>query len=707
MKNLLKGKRRVLFISVLAVMLAAVLCTGITVFASVSGSGKASITLDYKAITLEKNESVILQATVNGSSEAVVWGTTDDSVVSVNNGKVVALKEGNAIVTAKVGDQTAKCQVKVNDNGLVLQTVNNIGGDELNIMKGDAFDLEYYATYNNKKVDAEVSVTVVDASVASVVSNSLNGLEFGSTQLIFKAEWNGLTAIDVVTLNVVNNLIVDFKAAGAIELFNDERAGSTDYVLAPDVSENGVALAEDQYEIVGAEYDEAIVNFNSETMTVTGRQKGTTALSIILKSKLSQNTVKSVVNVSVGLYTEDKSASTTISDVYIDEGDYSVGLAEVFADKSADEVAKLSLLQADDVTDGVKSLMVANNAVKTSGFVANGIIGERLWRIQSELYSYIVKVNVSEYNKTEYLLGTYVAENSEYKLVFSKVNNKNKLEIYDTETSALFTDGTFTAYDIDKHNGKLKINYNKKIDNTSEKYGVYMDRSPMRVSIPIHGKFVDFYSISEGHYNKFADVYSSSGWLVDVKFNADRTVEFDAGNKAKLNQTGSYVLTPATLDSGKVTMTFAKPILGMTTIECDYNFDGQKYFFAIVYGGKNYSFVQKGEQTQDLLTEAFAGGYNAKGVTEDGKTGLWSSFYLAADGTMVFETYYLGTTSSIGVYTLNGNEKSGTISIVIEKAYCGNTQFEGTYSYNEATGKYSFEMYVYGSGYTMITFTQG
>lgn len=707
MKNLLKGKRRVLFISVLAVMLVAVLCTGITVFASVGGSGKASITLDYKSITLEKNESVILQATVNGSSETVVWGTTDDSVISVNNGKVVALKEGNALVTAKVGDQTAKCQVKVNDNGLVLQTVNNIGSEELNIMKGDAFDLEYYATYNNKKVDAEVSVTVVDGSVASVVSNSLNGLEFGSTQLIFKAEWNGLTAIDVVTLNVVNNLIVDFKAAGTIELFNDERAGSTDYVLVPDVSENGVALDEDQYEIVGAEYDEAIVDFNSETMTVTGRQKGTTALSIILKSKLSQSTVKSVVNFTVGLYTEDKSASTTISDVYIDEGDYSVGLAEVFADKSADEVAKLSLLQADDVTDGVKSLMVANNAVKTSGFVANGIIGERLWRIQSELYSYIVKVNVSEYNKTEYLLGTYVAENSEYKLVFSKVNNKNKLEIYDTETSVLFTDGTFTVYDIDKHNGKIKINYNKNIDSTTEKYGVYMDRSPMRVSIPMHGTYVDFYSISEGHYNKFADVYSGTDWLLDIKFNADRTVEFDAGNKAKLNQTGSYVLTPATLDSGKVTMTFAKPILGMTTIECDYKFDGQKYFFAIAYSGKNYSFVQKGEQSYDFLTEAFAGGYSAKGVTEDGKTGGWSSFYIAPDGTMVFETYILGTTSSIGIYTLNGNEKSGTISIVIEKAYCGNTQFEGTYSYNEETGKYSFEMYVYGSGYTMITFTQG
>lgn len=705
MKNLLKGKKRVLFISALAVMLVAVLCTGITVFASVA-SGNASVKLDYKSITLEKNESVMLSATVSGTSEQVVWGTTDDSVVSVDNGKVVALKEGVAVVTAKAGGQTAKCQVKVNDNGLVLQVVNNIGSDELNIIEGDSFDLVYYATYNNKNVEAGVEVKVVDATVASVDNGTVSGLKFGSTQLVFKAEWNGMSAIDVVTLNVVNNLIVDFKTDGAIQLFNDSRAGATDYVLNPEISENGAVLTKDQYEIVTAEYDESVVALNSQTMTLTGLQKGVTEVDITFKSKASDKLVKSFVNVSVGLYTEDKASSITIADVYIDKGDYTVDLGQVFSDKSASDVAKLSVLQADDVTDGEKRLIVDNNAVKTSGFIASGITGERRWRIQSELYSYIVKVNVSEYNKTEYLLGTYLSENSEYKLVFGKAAFKNKLEIYNADTSALVADGTFTVFDIDRYNGKIQINYNKNIDGTTEKYGVYMNCSPMRVSIPMHGKYVEFYSINEGFYDKFADVYTGSDWLVDVKFNEDRTVEFDVGNKAKLNQNGSYTLTPVTLNGGKLTMTFAKPILGMTTIESDYTFDGEKYYFGIAYNGKNYSFVQKGTQPYDALTEAFAGGYSAKGVTANGSTGGWSSFYLAPDGTMFFETYIYGTTSSVGVYTLKGNSKSGTIVIVIEKEFCGNTRFEGTYAYNEETGKYTFEMYIYGSGYEIITFTQ-
>lgn len=64
--------------------------------------------------------SYTLTATVlpdNATDKTVVWNSSDASVASVENGKVTAVAEGHAVITATASGKTAQCQVSVKKSG--------------------------------------------------------------------------------------------------------------------------------------------------------------------------------------------------------------------------------------------------------------------------------------------------------------------------------------------------------------------------------------------------------------------------------------------------------------------------------------------------------------------------------------------------------------------------------------------------------------
>ena len=77
-----------------------------------------SVTLNKTELTLVEGEEETLVATVkpdNAKDKSVVWESSDAKVASVNNeGKVTAILEGSATITAKSGTVSATCQVRVN-----------------------------------------------------------------------------------------------------------------------------------------------------------------------------------------------------------------------------------------------------------------------------------------------------------------------------------------------------------------------------------------------------------------------------------------------------------------------------------------------------------------------------------------------------------------------------------------------------------------
>ena len=80
----------------------------------------ASVSLNKAEITLDEGESQTLVATIspdNASDKSVIWTSSNTAVATVDqNGKVTAVKAGNATITVKSADggKTATCAVTVN-----------------------------------------------------------------------------------------------------------------------------------------------------------------------------------------------------------------------------------------------------------------------------------------------------------------------------------------------------------------------------------------------------------------------------------------------------------------------------------------------------------------------------------------------------------------------------------------------------------------
>lgn len=74
------------------------------------------VLLDKSSVTMKVGDIFVLNATVqpeNVSDKTITWSSSAPSVVKVENGKLTALAEGSATITAKCGEKSAFCTVTV------------------------------------------------------------------------------------------------------------------------------------------------------------------------------------------------------------------------------------------------------------------------------------------------------------------------------------------------------------------------------------------------------------------------------------------------------------------------------------------------------------------------------------------------------------------------------------------------------------------
>lgn len=102
----------------------------------------SSVTIDKNSVSIYEGESTVLTATVspeNASDKTVSWTSSDQSVATVTDGKITALKAGSATITVKTNDggKTANCKVDV------------LSVDEY----------EFYKTYTSVKKGGSVNIS--------------------------------------------------------------------------------------------------------------------------------------------------------------------------------------------------------------------------------------------------------------------------------------------------------------------------------------------------------------------------------------------------------------------------------------------------------------------------------------------------------------------------------------------------------------------
>ena len=164
----------------------------------------ASVELDKASLELIEGESETLTATVkpnDATDKTVTWSTSNASIATVENGKVTAIKEGEATITATAGSKSATCKVVVAKKVIAVSSV------ELNKTTLELVEEESETLVATVKPDDATDKTVTwstsNASIATVENGKVTAIKEGEATITAAAGGKSATCRVVVAKKVI------------------------------------------------------------------------------------------------------------------------------------------------------------------------------------------------------------------------------------------------------------------------------------------------------------------------------------------------------------------------------------------------------------------------------------------------------------------------------------------------------------------------
>ena len=187
---------KILFLVVLSVLTAcfATACKWFSGFGSTQET--AEITLNLQVADITVGGRVTLKATVNGSSQEVVWSSSDESIATVNRGIVYGVSSGTAMITASIGNSKQICTVNVSSgtsggNGLQEIPVLHFNLSAEEIWVGYTFAPFAQLKLAGSVVSTEISFSSSDTSVVRIESGNIVGVSVGMATITASCQYGG------------------------------------------------------------------------------------------------------------------------------------------------------------------------------------------------------------------------------------------------------------------------------------------------------------------------------------------------------------------------------------------------------------------------------------------------------------------------------------------------------------------------------------
>ena len=163
-----------------------------------------SVTLDKTTLALVEGEEATLTATVapdNATDKTVTWSTSDASIATVADGKVTAVKGGQATITAKAGDKSATCTVTVTKAEVPVKDIT-VEPTSLEMVEGDEATITATVTPADA-TNPTVSWSSSDESVATVDGGKVTAVKEGTATITAKAGDKSATCAVTVAKKVI------------------------------------------------------------------------------------------------------------------------------------------------------------------------------------------------------------------------------------------------------------------------------------------------------------------------------------------------------------------------------------------------------------------------------------------------------------------------------------------------------------------------
>lgn len=202
----------------------------------------------------------------NATDQSVTWTSSDEEIVSVDkDGKVTALKVGEATVTATVDGESATCSV------VVVNVVKSISLDQSSktLKVGDKFVLKENITLNNPDYSTvpTVSWTTSAPDLVSVdQSGNVEALALGKAVITVTS--GGLSATCDVTVTDADYFVESIEISGDAEVVKDNTVqlvaklkpeGLEDVVVDWKSSDSGVATVDKDGKVTGLSVGEVTI----------------------------------------------------------------------------------------------------------------------------------------------------------------------------------------------------------------------------------------------------------------------------------------------------------------------------------------------------------------------------------------------------------------------------------------------------------------
>ena len=240
------------------------------------------VTLSKDSIHLTEGDTYDLEAFVfpeDAYDKTVSWSSSNTAVATVKNGKVTAVKSGNAVITVKTedGGKTATCSVSVSEKVYPVTGVS-LNKTSLDMVEGDVIVLTATVSPENA-TNKNVTWSSDDPSVATVEEGKVTALKSGTAVVTVKTEDGGMTASCSITVSdkkyPVTGVVLDKTS---IELTEGDVATLTATITPENATNKNLIWTSDNSSVATVQDGKVTaVSKGNATITVTTEDGGKTA----------------------------------------------------------------------------------------------------------------------------------------------------------------------------------------------------------------------------------------------------------------------------------------------------------------------------------------------------------------------------------------------------------------------------------------------
>lgn len=252
-------------------------------------SPEVTLTLDKDRVPLVLGDEAIVNAVYADVEGArLEWNSSDVSVATVDNGRIVSAGVGTAIISVTYADKKAECEVTVSTGDMLpVMTFEGLPEEET-VTVGMLSELNFIPTikFNGKTfTDAEIETEISDETIGRIEDGIFYPLKKGETRVEISGVWRGQRGIYMrksFIVKVINDLsvVVNGGRTNSLTLYTASLHGGKNYdVSSPfvvDVNENGVAL---NYSVTVSNGVD-VVAYNEDDKTVSALKYGEAEITI-------------------------------------------------------------------------------------------------------------------------------------------------------------------------------------------------------------------------------------------------------------------------------------------------------------------------------------------------------------------------------------------------------------------------------------------